>query len=57
MPVEHLLLGSQIETMSEAERAEAASATSVFARLAPAHKERIIRALQSKGHGLGSMGG
>jgi Mg2+-importing ATPase len=56
MPVEHLLLGSQIETMSEAELAEAASATSVFARLVPAHKERIIRALQSKGHVLGFMG-
>ena len=56
MPVEHLLLGSQIEAMSEAELAEAASATSVFARLAPAHKERIIRALQSKGHVLGFMG-
>jgi Mg2+-importing ATPase len=56
MPVEHLLLGTQIETMSETELAEAASATSVFARLAPAHKERIIRALQSKGHVLGFMG-
>jgi Mg2+-importing ATPase len=56
MPVEHLLLGSQIETMSETELSEAASATSVFARLAPAHKERIIRALQSNGHVLGFMG-
>jgi Mg2+-importing ATPase len=56
MPVEHLLLGSQIETMSETELAEAASTTSVFARLVPAHKERIIHALQSKGHVLGFMG-
>ena len=56
MPVEHLLLGSQIEAMSETELAEAASVTSVFARLAPAHKEHIIRALQSKGHVLGFMG-
>ena len=56
MPVEHLLLGSQIEAMSEAELAEAASATSVFARLAPAHKERIIRALQSKGRVVGFLG-
>ena len=56
MPVEHLLLGSQIETMSETELAAAASVTSVFARLVPAHKERIIRALQSKGHVLGFMG-
>jgi P-type Mg2+ transporter len=30
--------------------------TSVFARLVPVHKERIIRALQSKGHVLGFMG-
>ena len=56
MPVEHLLLGSQIETMSETELAEAVGATSVFARLAPAHKERIIHALQSKGHVVGFMG-
>jgi P-type Mg2+ transporter len=56
MPVQRLLLGSQVETMSEAELAEAASATSVFARLVPAHKEHIIRALQSKGHVLGFMG-
>jgi Mg2+-importing ATPase len=56
MPVEHLLLGSQIEGMSETALAEAASVTSVFARLAPANKEHIIRALQSKGHVLGFMG-
>jgi Mg2+-importing ATPase len=56
LPVEQLLLGTQIEAMSETELAEAASTTSVFARLAPAHKERIIRALQSRGHVLGFMG-
>jgi Mg2+-importing ATPase len=56
MPVEHLLLGSQIEEMSESDLATAANATSVFARLAPAHKERIIRALQSQGHVLGFLG-
>ena len=56
MPVEHLLLGSQIEGMTETALAEAAAKTSVFARLAPAHKEHIIRALQSKGHVLGFMG-
>jgi Mg2+-importing ATPase len=42
--------------MSDPELAEAAGAASVFARLAPAHKERVIRALQSKGHVLGFMG-
>jgi len=56
MPVEHLLLGSQIEAMSEGELAVAVAASSVFARLAPAHKERIIRALQSMDHVVGFMG-
>lgn len=54
--VEHLLLGSQIETMSDTELAEAVDLSSVFARLVPAHKERIIHALQSKGHVIGFMG-
>ena len=36
--------------------AEAAEATSVFAKLSPAHKERIIHALQGKGHVVGFMG-
>ena len=56
MPVEHLLLGSQIEAMSDDELSVAVAASSVFARLAPAHKERIIRALQSKDHVVGFMG-
>jgi Mg2+-importing ATPase len=56
MQVDHLLLGSQIETMSDAELAVAVTASSVFARLVPAHKERIIHALQSGKHVVGFMG-
>ncbi|RFC32652.1 MAG: Mg2+-importing ATPase [Candidatus Nitrotoga sp. MKT] len=56
MPVGNLLLGSQIEVMSDDELAFAVAASSVFAKLAPAHKERIIRALQSKDHVVGFMG-
>ncbi|HEX7597730.1 MAG TPA: magnesium-translocating P-type ATPase, partial [Polyangia bacterium] len=56
VPVAGMLLGPQIEAMSEAELAEAVGGTSVFARLAPAHKEHIIRALQSKEHVVGFMG-
>jgi Mg2+-importing ATPase len=56
LPVEHILLGSEIEAMREGELARTASATSVFAKLAPAHKEHIIRALQRKGHVVGFMG-
>jgi Mg2+-importing ATPase len=56
MPVDKILLGSQIETMSEPELAEAASVTSIFAKLAPSQKERIIHALQSKEHVVAFMG-
>src|SRR6478672_842659 len=45
-----------IEEMSDAELAEAAEKTTLFARLSPAHKERVIRALRSKGHVVGFMG-
>lgn len=56
MPVDRLLLGSQVETMGDAELADAAREASVFARLIPSHKERIIRALQQSDHVLGFLG-
>ncbi len=42
--------------MSDAELAEAAEQATLFARLSPAHKQRIIRALQSKKHVVGFLG-
>jgi len=56
LSVEHVLLGSQIESMDDAALAAAVSSGSVFARLVPAHKERIIKALQRQGHVVGFMG-
>ena len=56
LPVDHILLGNQIEEMDEAQLAEAAEANIIFAKLSPSHKERIIHALQNKGHVVGFMG-
>jgi len=56
MPAARVLLGAAIEGMSEAALAEAAETTNIFAKLAPAHKERIIHALQNKGHVVGFLG-
>jgi Mg2+-importing ATPase len=56
LPVDNILLGPEIEAMTESQLAEAAEKTTVFAKLSPSHKERIIRALQSKGHVVGFMG-
>lgn len=56
LPIEHVLLGSQVEAMSDAQLAEEAEQVALFARLSPAHKVRIIKALQSKGHAVGFLG-
>ena len=56
LPAEHTLLGAQIEEMTEEQLAGAAEQTTLFARASPAHKQRIIRALQSRGHTVGFMG-
>src|SRR5437868_3087911 len=42
--------------MSDPQLAEAVESTDIFARLSAAHKQRIVRALQSKGHVVGFMG-
>jgi Mg2+-importing ATPase len=51
-----IVLGSQVETMSDPQLAEAVDTTDIFARLSPAHKQRIVQALQRKGHVVGFMG-
>ncbi len=51
-----VLLGSDVEAMDDAQLTEAAEAVTIFARLSPAHKQRIVRALQSRGHVVGFMG-
>ena len=51
-----MLLGGDVEKMSDAELAGAADGTALFARLSPAHKERVIRVLRGKGHVVGFMG-
>ncbi|MGE8179909.1 magnesium-translocating P-type ATPase [Pseudomonas fluorescens] len=51
-----LLMGNDIERMSDAELALAVETTNVFAKLTPTHKERIVRLLKANGHVVGFMG-
>jgi Mg2+-importing ATPase len=51
-----ILLGSQVEGLTDPQLAEAVETTDVFARLSPAHKKRVVLALQQKGHVVGFMG-
>ncbi len=51
-----VMLGSDVERMTDAELAVAVERANVFARLTPAHKERIVRLLKANGHVVGFMG-
>ncbi|HEY3326576.1 MAG TPA: magnesium-translocating P-type ATPase [Novimethylophilus sp.] len=51
-----MLLGSDVEAMTDAELLQAARITTVFAKLTPAHKERVVRVLHEAGHVVGFMG-
>ena len=51
-----VVLGAQIEAMSDATLAETVERNNVFAKLTPAHKDRIVRQLKANGHVVGFMG-
>lgn len=51
-----ILLGPEIEKLSDAALAAVVSDYNIFARLIPAQKQRIIEALQKNGHVTGFMG-
>ncbi|VVE36005.1 magnesium-translocating P-type ATPase [Pandoraea capi] len=50
------VLGDDIESMSDAELAQTVERANVFAKLTPAHKERLVRMLRTNGHVVGFMG-
>lgn len=56
LPTEHVLLGAEVERMSDEQLASVVVQTALFARVAPAHKQRIIKALQAQSHIVGFMG-
>ena len=56
LTVDGMLLGSHVEQMDDAALSEAVEKTTVFAKLTPTHKERIVRILHAKGHVVGFMG-
>lgn len=56
LSTEHLLLGTQVDAMDDSRLAEEAEKTTVFAKLSPAQKARVVKILQSNGHAVGYMG-
>ena len=53
---EAVMLGSQVEALNDDALKAAALAHTIFAKLTPLHKERIVRALRASGHVVGFMG-
>ncbi len=51
-----ILTGEAIAAMSDEQLAQAAARSSVFAKLTPLQKSRILRALQQQGHTVGFLG-
>ncbi len=56
LDVENMLLGADIAAMTDMELAEAAERTTVFAKLTPDQKARIVTVLRNNGHTVGFMG-
>lgn len=53
---QNVLLGPEIEAMDDQELAAASRQTTIFAKLTPQQKSRIIKALQNCGHTVGFLG-
>lgn len=56
LSVDRILLGSNLDNMTDEELGSAAEKVSVFAKLSPQQKARVITVLRDNGHSVGYMG-
>ncbi|MBB4108520.1 magnesium-translocating P-type ATPase [Pedobacter zeae] len=56
IPVNHILLGKEIELLNNEQLIKRLDETNIMAKLSPIQKSRIVKLLQSKGHTVGFMG-
>jgi Mg2+-importing ATPase len=56
LPVAEIVLGDEVDAMSDPALAAVAERATVFARVSPAQKNRVIHALRSRGHVVGCLG-
>jgi len=56
IPAEEILLGSDLDGMTDTELGKAAESVSIFAKLSPQQKARVITVLRENGHSIGYMG-
>ena len=56
LPIEHAVLGKDVEKLSDVQLQETVEITTIFAKMSPIQKSRVIRALQRNGHTVGYLG-
>ncbi len=56
LPVQEVVLGADVEKLTDEQLAEVAERTSVFAKMSPQQKARVIKALHLRGHVVGFLG-
>jgi P-type Mg2+ transporter len=56
VPVDTVVVGHQIDRLSDRQLSAVSAQAAVFAELTPAHKTRIVAALREDGHAVGFLG-
>jgi P-type Mg2+ transporter len=56
LAVDNAMLGKDVEALTDAALAEVAERTTIFTKMSPLDKSRVIRALKGKGHTVGYLG-
>lgn len=56
IPIDNVVLGTDVENMTDEELSKVVEETSIFAKLSPIQKERVISVLQDNSHTVGFLG-
>ncbi len=56
LDVQHIATGSEVEGVDDAALGDLAERTTIFAKLSPMQKARVVRVLKGRGHTVGFMG-
>ncbi|MCL2149509.1 MAG: magnesium-translocating P-type ATPase [Dehalococcoidia bacterium] len=56
IPIDNIVLGADVEDMNDSTLRESTENASVFAKLSPQQKARVITALRKNGHSVGYLG-
>ncbi|MCT3800851.1 magnesium-translocating P-type ATPase [Elizabethkingia anophelis] len=56
IPINNIMLGEELDHVSDEELSKNTDLYSIFAKVSPLQKQRIVKVLKSKGHTVGFMG-